>query len=204
MPLEALGDGRARISAPLTDEDVRHLHTGEVALVSGTVVAARDTAHRRFAELLEAGEDLPFDPRGAILYYAGPTPARPGNVVGAIGPTTASRLDRFTPALLEAGVKCLVGKGGRGPEVREALRRHTAVYLAALGGGGALAARRVRGARVIAFEELGTEAGRELDLDDLPAWVVNDAEGRDFYQETKQPWRRDELLPEELRVDRDG
>jgi fumarate hydratase subunit beta len=129
MPLEALGDGRARISAPLTDEDVRHLHTGEVALVSGTVVAARDTAHRRFAELLEAGEDLPFDPRGAILYYAGPTPARPGNVVGAIGPTTASRLDRFTPALLEAGVKCLVGKGGRGPEVREALRSHAFTIL---------------------------------------------------------------------------
>lgn len=202
MPVELLDEGRKRVRPPLSDEDVRELHAGDVVLVSGTVVAARDRAHRRFLDLLEAGQDLPFDPRGAILYYAGPTPARPGNVVGAVGPTTASRLDRFTPPLVELGVKCLVGKGGRGPEVREALRQHTAVYLAALGGGGAIAARRVRGMRVVAFEDLGTEAVRELDLDDFPAWVVNDAEGRDFYQETKRPWRRDDLLPEDLRLDR--
>ena len=202
MTVEDLGDGRVRIRAPLSDDDVRRLHAGAVVLVSGTVVAARDAAHRRFVELLRAGGDLPFEPRGAILYYAGPTPARPGNVVGAVGPTTASRLDPFTPPLLERGVRCLVGKGGRGPEVREALRRHTAVYLAALGGGGALAARRVRGMRVVAFEDLGTEAVRELDREASRAWVVNDAEGRDFYRETRQPWRRDALLPEELRLDR--
>lgn len=200
MAVERLDDGRLRIRAPLSDDDVRELRAGDSVLVDGTVVAARDAAHRRFGELLEAGEQLPFDPRGAILYYAGPTPTRPGNVVGAVGPTTASRLDRFTPPLLELGVKCLVGKGGRGPKVREALQRHTAVYLAALGGGGALAARRVRGVRTIAFEDLGTEAVREFDLEDFPAWVVNDVEGRDLYEESKRPWRREDLLPEELRA----
>jgi fumarate hydratase subunit beta len=204
MPIERLEDDRVRILAPLSDEDIRELHAGDAVLVSGTVVAARDAAHRRFLQLLEAGEPLPFDPQGAILYYAGPTPARPGNVVGAVGPTTASRLDRFTPPLLERGVKCLVGKGGRGPEVREALRRYAAVYLAALGGGGALAARRVRAVRVIAFEDLGTEAVREFDLEDFPAWVVNDAGGRDLYEESKRPWRRERLLPEELRAGEEG
>lgn len=204
MPVEELDDGRVRIRAPISDADVRRLHAGDAVVVSGTVVAARDAAHRRFLELLEAGGTLPFDPVGAILYYAGPTPARPGNVVGAVGPTTASRLDRFTPPLLGLGVKCLVGKGGRGSQVREALARHTAVYLAALGGGGALAARRVRAVRVIAFEDLGTEAVREFELDDFPAWVVNDADGRDLYQETRHPWRRDDLLPEELRTGKEN
>jgi fumarate hydratase subunit beta len=199
VAVERLGDGRIRIRAPLSDEDVRTLHAGDVVLVSGLMYAARDAAHKRLVELLEAGEPLPFDPTGQIVYYVGPTPERPGHAIGAAGPTTASRMDRYTPAMLEHGLKGIVGKGGRGPEVRRELARHTAVYMAALGGGGALAALQIRSQRVIAFEELGPEAVRELEVEDFPVWVVNDHAGRDFYAEATEPWRRDELLPESLR-----
>jgi fumarate hydratase subunit beta len=190
VPVERLDDGRVRVSPPLTDGDVRQLNAGDVALVSGTVFAARDAAHKRMADDLAEGRGLPFDPAGGILYYVGPTPERPGNVIGSAGPTTASRMDRWTPMLLERGLKAIVGKGGRGPEVRRELQRHVAVYLAALGGGGAIAARSVTAQRVIAYADLATEAIRELTLDDFPAWVVNDAAGRDFYEEARAPWRR--------------
>jgi len=201
VTVERLDDGRARISPPLSDEDVRALEAGTVVLISGVVYAARDAAHKRMIEDLEAGRELPFDPAGQIVYYVGPTPERPGNVIGAAGPTTASRMDRWTPALLERGLKGIVGKGGRGPAIREQLLQHTAVYMAALGGGGALAALRVTAQRVIAYEDLGTESIREIELEDFAAWVVNDASGRDFYAETIRPWRRNELLPEELRLE---
>lgn len=197
--IERLDDGRVRIEAPLTGDEVRELHAGDVVLVSGTVYSARDAAHRRMHELLEAGEELPFDPAGQIVYYVGPTPARPGNVTGSAGPTTASRLDRFTPMLLERGAKVLIGKGGRGPALRPLFREHVAAYCAALGGGGALNARHIRAIEVIAFEDLGTEAMRRVELEDFPAWVINDSEGRDFYEESQAPWRRDDLLPEGLR-----
>jgi fumarate hydratase subunit beta len=200
MSVELLDDGRKRIRAPLSEDDVRALAAGDVVLLSGTVYAARDAAHKKLVELLGAGGSLPFDPRGAIVYYVGPTPERPGHVIGSAGPTTASRMDRYTPRLLELGVRGVVGKGGRGPEVREALRRHTAVAMSALGGGGALAALQVRSQRVIAFEELGPEAVRELELDDLPVWVVHDCEGRDHYAAATAPWRRDERLPESFRA----
>ncbi len=200
MSVEILGDGSKRIRAPLSDEDVRQLAVGDVVLVSGVVYAARDAAHKRMVEMLDRGEPLPFDPAGQIVYYVGPTPERPGRVIGSAGPTTASRMDRYTPRLLELGLKGIIGKGGRGPEVREALRAHTAVYMAALGGGGALAALRIRAQRVIAFEDLGPEAVRELEVEDLPVWVVNDCQGRDFYEQAVVPWRKDELLPEEFRL----
>ncbi len=195
-----LGDGRKRVHAPLTEDDVRQLEAGDVVLVSGTVFAARDAAHKRLIEMLERGEPLPFDPVGQIVYYVGPTPERPGNVVGSAGPTTASRMDRYTPPLLEAGLKGIIGKGGRGPAVRDELIKHTAVYMAALGGGGALAALQVRSQKVIAFEDLGTEAIREMEVEDFPVWVVNDCQGGDFYAETVRPWRKNDLLPEDLRV----
>jgi fumarate hydratase subunit beta len=198
MPVEELDDGRKRISPPLADDDVRRLSAGDVVVVRGTVFAARDAAHRRMIEDLDAGRGLPFDPDRQILHYVGPTPERPGNPVGSAGPTTASRMDRWTPPLLERGLKAIIGKGGRGPVVCEALMEHVAVYLAALGGGGALAARHVTGYRVIAYHDLGTEAIREIDLDDLPAWVINDAAGRDFYAESVGPWRRTDRLPEGL------
>lgn len=198
-----LEDGRKRIDAPLSDDDVRALAVGDVVLVSGTIYAARDAAHKVLIEMLDRGEALPFDPAGQIVYYVGPTPERPGNVIGSAGPTTASRMDRYTPRLLELGLKGIIGKGGRGPAVREELARHTAVYMAALGGGGALAALQVRAQKVIAFPELGTEAVRAMEVEDLPVWVVNDCEGRDFYAETVRPWRRNDLLPEGLRIPAD-
>src|SRR5512134_342090 len=196
MPVDVLDDGRKRIRAPLSDHDVRALHAGDVVLVSGWMYAARDAAHKRLVELLDAGEALPFDPVGQIVYYVGPTPERPGRAIGAAGPTTASRMDAYTPRLLEAGLKGIVGKGGRGPAVRAELEKHTAVYMAALGGSGALSALQIRSQRVIAFEELGPEAVREMEVEDFPVWVVNDCEGRDFYAEATAPWRRDDLLPE--------
>jgi fumarate hydratase subunit beta len=203
MPVEVLQDGRKRIRAPLSDEDVRALAIGDVVLVSGTVYAARDAAHKRMVEMLDRGEELPFDIGGAIVYYVGPTPERPGNVVGAAGPTTASRMDRWTPRLLELGLKGIMGKGGRGPAIRDELAAHTAVYMAALGGGGALAALTVRSQEVIAFDDLGTEAIRKMELEDFPVWVVNDSEGRDFYAETIKPWRKNEVLPDRLRFPTD-
>jgi fumarate hydratase subunit beta len=200
MPVEALDDGRKRIRAPLTDEDVRRLSAGDVVLVNGTIFTARDAAHKRLIEMLDAGEELPFDPAGQIVYYVGPTPERPGHVIGSAGPTTASRMDKYTPRLLEIGLKGIIGKGGRGPAVRESLREHTAVYMAALGGGGALAALQIRSQEVIAFGELGPEAIRAMEVEDFPVWVVDDCDGRDFYAETVRPWRKNELLPEELRI----
>lgn len=200
MAIEALGDGRRRVLPPLSDDDVRALRAGDEVVVRGTVYAARDAAHGRLVQMLDRGEPLPFDPRGAVLYYVGPTPARPGNVIGSAGPTTASRMDRYTPRLLELGVKAMIGKGGRGEAVRAELVRRTAVYLAALGGGGALAALAVRSQRVVAFEDLGPEAVREIEVDDLPAWVANDCHGGDLYAGVAAPWRRDDLLPEALRA----
>jgi fumarate hydratase subunit beta len=200
MPVEVLEDGRKRIRAPLTDEDVCALNAGDVVLVNGTIYGARDAAHKALIEMLDRGEPLPFDPAGQIVYYVGPTPARPGHVIGSAGPTTASRMDKYTPRLLEAGLKGIIGKGGRGPVVRQELKKHTAVYMAALGGGGALAALQIRSMEVIAFPELGTEAVRAMEVEDFPVWVVNDCDGRDFYEETVAPWRKNELLPEELRL----
>jgi fumarate hydratase subunit beta len=202
MAVELLPDGRKRITPPLSDEEVRSLEAGDRVVVHGTVIGARDAAHKRMIEMIGRGETLPFDPQGAVIYYVGPTPARPGNVIGAAGPTTASRMDAYTSPLLELGVKAMIGKGGRGPAVREALRAHTAVYLAALGGGGALAARAISGQRVIAFDDLGPEAVRTIEMDDFPAWVVNDCRGRDFYAEAVGPWRRDEALPGGLEAER--
>jgi fumarate hydratase subunit beta len=200
MPVEVLEDGRKRVSAPLSDEDVRALHAGDVVLLMGTVYVARDAAHKKLLEDLDAGVPLPFHPAGQIVYYAGPTPERPGKPIGSAGPTTASRMDKYTPRLLDLGLKGMVGKGGRGPVVREALKEHTAVYMAALGGGGALAALQIRSQRPIAYAELGPEAVRELVVEDFPVWVVNDCEGRDFYAEATAPWRKDDRLPRSFRT----
>src|SRR3990172_2730901 len=200
MAVETLDDGRKRITAPLSEDDVRELEAGDVVLVSGTIYTARDAAHKVLIEMLDRGEELPFDPSGQIVYYVGPTPERPGNVIGSAGPTTASRMDKYTPRLLELGVKGMIGKGGRGPAVREELVKHTAVYMAALGGGGALSALTIRRQEVIAFPELGPEAVREIEFYDFPVWVVNDCRGRDFYEKSAAPWRKNELLPEDLRI----
>jgi len=170
-----------RLKTPLSDEDCLRLRAGDRVLLSGRVYTARDEAHRRFYELLREGKELPLDLRGQVIYYAGPTPAPPGRPVGSIGPTTAGRMDRYTPLLLEKGLKGMIGKGRRSPEVREALVKHRAVYFAAVGGVGALLSRRVKRATVILYPELGPEAVHLLEVEDLPLFVVNDCYGNDLY-----------------------
>jgi len=199
MAVTDLADGLKRVEAPLSDSDVRALRAGDRVRLFGRVFGARDAAHKRMVEMLDAGEALPVDLAGQIVYYVGPTPARPGAVIGAAGPTTAGRMDRYTPRLLELGMKAAIGKGGRSEALRPEFVSHTACYFAALGGGGALASRCVREARVVAFEDLGPEAIFELILDEFPAWVVNDCYGADHYATVAEPWRRDDRLPEDLR-----
>ncbi len=159
-------------------------------LISGVVYTARDAAHQRLVQALDRGEKLPFDPRGQTLYYVGPTPAQPGRVIGSAGPTTSSRMDRYTPPLLAAGIRAMIGKGSRSPEVRKAIAGHRAVYLAATGGAGALLGNTIKKAEVIAYPELGTEAVRRLEVKDLPAVVVNDIHGADLYEQSKAEYRR--------------
>ena len=180
------------ISAPLSIETVRNLRAGDSVLLSGTVYTARDAAHRRFRALLEAGEPLPFPIEGAVLYYVGPTPAPPGRVIGAAGPTTSYRMDADTPALLRLGLRGMIGKGRRGDEVIEAMRETGAVYFGAIGGAGALLAKCVRSVETVCYPDLGTEAVRRLEVVDLPLTVVIDAAGRNLY----------ELGPEENRRSR--
>ncbi len=168
---------------PLTDDAVLALRAGDRVRISGVIYTARDAAHRRLVGALKRGEPPPFDLRGAILYYVGPTPPRPGQVIGSAGPTTAERMDPYTPYLHSLGLKATIGKGKRGPEVKEALRQHKAVYLAAIGGAAAFLMKAIREARVIAYEDLGTEAIRRLVVEDFPAFVINDCHGGDYYQE---------------------
>lgn len=178
-----------RLQTPLTDDDVARLRIGDHVRFNGVIYTARDAAHKRLIELMQRGEELPIDLRGQVLYYVGPTPPRPGQVIGSAGPTTAMRLDPYTPAMLELGVKAIIGKGGRGPEVREALKRHRAIYCIAVGGTGALLSQHIKRAEVIAFEDLGTEAIRRLEVEDFPAIVVNDVEGRDLLEEGRKQYR---------------
>lgn len=179
-----------RLHLPLADNDAAALRAGDRVLLSGALLAARDAAHQRFAEALGRGERLPVDLAGQVLYYMGPTPARPGEVIGSAGPTTASRMDPFTPALLALGLKGTIGKGGRSPEVVEAMRRHRAVYFGAVGGAGALLSRCIRAAEILAYEDLGPEAVRRLVVEEFPVIVVNDIEGRDLFQEGKARYRQ--------------
>ncbi len=167
---------------PLVDEAVASLAAGDLALISGVLYTARDAAHERLVRMLERGEALPIDLRGQVIYYCGPTPPRPGRPIGAAGPTTATRMDPYTPALLAQGVKGLIGKGRRGAEVRAALQRHRCVYFAAIEGTAALLGQRVQSADVIAFADLGPEAIYRFVVDRFPVVVANDMHGRDVYE----------------------
>jgi fumarate hydratase subunit beta len=177
------------IKLPLTDETVEKLHIGDDVRLTGVIYTARDAAHRRMVEALEKGESLPFDIRGQVIYYVGPTPAKPGQVIGSAGPTTSMRLDRFTPALLAAGLKGIIGKGGRGLAVRDALKQHKGVYFIAVGGAGALLARQIKKVDVVAYEDLGTEAVRRLEVEDFPVIVCNDIHGGDLLEEGKARYK---------------
>lgn len=180
-----------KLTTPLTEEAVAGLKAGDEVEISGVIYTARDAAHKRMIEALAKGEKLPFDVKGQIIYYVGPTPPRPGQVIGSAGPTTSMRMDPLTPPLLEAGLKGIIGKGGRGAAVREALKKHKAIYFGAIGGAGALLAKHIEKVEMVAYEELGTEAVRRLTVKDFPAIVVDDIHGNDLLEQGKSKWRRE-------------
>ena len=179
-----------RLEAPLSKEEIEPLRTGDVVRLNGVIYVARDAAHDRMKRAIEAGEPLPLDPEGNIVYYSGPAPARPGYALGPAGPTTASRMDPYSPLLIERGLRGMVGKGLRSEAVIESMREHGCVYFGAVEGTAALLADCVKEAEVIAYEDLGTEAVRRLFVEDFPVVVVNDLYGGDLYREARERWRR--------------
>ncbi|MHB1131956.1 MAG: Fe-S-containing hydro-lyase [Chloroflexota bacterium] len=179
-----------RIETPLDRQVAASLRAGEAVWIHGTIYVARDAAHKRLTEALQRGEALPFDPRGAIIYYMGPSPAKPGRPIGSAGPTTSYRMDPYTPTLLAQGVAGLIGKGTRNQAVRDALKEHGAVYMAAVGGAAALIAKTVEESEVIAYPDLGAEAVLRLKVNGFPAIVVNDSVGGDLYASAREEWQR--------------
>jgi len=190
--IKAAADGIKEVTPPLSDADVASLKAGDRVRISGVLYTARDAAHARLFPLVEQGKPLPIEVRGQIIYYTGPSPARPGAVVGSIGPTTGGRMDKFTPALLELGLKGTIGKGARSQAVKDALRRHTAVYFGAIGGAGAILSQFVKTLEVVAYEDLGTEAIRRLEVEGFPAIVVNDCHGGDLYEDGVRAFARED------------
>ncbi|MGM0472044.1 MAG: Fe-S-containing hydro-lyase [Bacillota bacterium] len=174
-----------RLETPLSSTDVEQLEAGDRVLLSGTIYTARDAAHSRLISTLEAGEELPLPLEGQVIYYVGPAPAKPGQAIGSAGPTTSYRMDSFTPQLIEAGLKGMIGKGDRSPEVIESMKEEGAVYLGAIGGAAALIAQCIKSAEVIAYHDLGTEAVRKLEVEDFPVLVVIDSQGNSLYQNGK-------------------
>lgn len=170
------------LHTPLSREDARALRCGESCLITGTIYTARDAAHKRLCELAAKGKPLPFDIEGAIIYFVGPTPAKPGQVIGSAGPTTSYRMDAYSPALIALGQTGMIGKGKRGEAVVDAMRRYGAVYLGAIGGLGALLGKCVKKAEVIAYPDLGAEAVRRLEVENFPVVVVIDSEGNNLYE----------------------
>jgi fumarate hydratase subunit beta len=179
------------LQLPLTDATIEGLRACDYVYLNGPVLAARDAAHQRMVEALARGDQLPVDLRGQVIYYVGPTPAKPGAVIGSAGPTTAARMDAYTIPLLEAGLKGAIGKGGRGHEVREALVNHRAVYFLAVGGAAALLSKHIVRTNVVAYEDLGMEAIRLLEFEEFPAVVCNDIHGGDALETGKASWRRE-------------
>jgi fumarate hydratase subunit beta len=179
------------LNAPFSAQDVEPLKAGDVVRLSGVLFTARDAAHARMAEAIESGEPLPFDPEGQVVYFTGPAPARPGHALGPAGPTTASRMDSYSPLLIERGLKGMVGKGLRSEGVKRAMREHGCVYFGAVEGTAALLARCVTEVELVAYEDLGAEAIRRLVVEDFPVVVVNDLHGGDLYIEGRERWRRE-------------
>ena len=179
-----------KLSTPLTDDAVAQLKAGDNVLINGTIYTGRDAAHKKLADLIAGGAELPFDLRGQIIFYVGPTPARPGNPIGSAGPTTSYRMDSYAPTLIKLGLKAMIGKGKRGAAVIEAMKAHKAVYLGATGGAGALISQRIKAAEVIAFPELGPEAVHRLEVEDFPTMVINDCQGHDLYEQGVREYRR--------------
>ena len=178
------------ITTPLTNEILEKLRIGDRVLINGVIYSARDAAHKRLVELVEKGQELPFDIAGQIIYYVGPTPPKPGNPIGSAGPTTSYRMDPYAPILMAEGLKGMIGKGMRNQKVKEAIKRHRAVYFAATGGAGALISKTIKKTEIVAYEDLGTEAIRRMQVKDFPAIVVNDIYGNDLYQQGKRRYRK--------------
>lgn len=180
-----------RIQTPLTEEQSRKLKAGDMVLISGKIYSARDAAHKVMTEALAHGEELPIDWHDKIVYYLGPSPAKPGDPIGSAGPTTSGRMDAYTPTMLDQGIKGMIGKGSRKPEVIESMKKNGVTYFAAVGGAAALIAKSIKKYDVIAYADLGPEALAELTVEDFPAIVVIDSEGNDFYEIGQAPYRED-------------
>jgi fumarate hydratase subunit beta len=178
-----------KISLPITDSVIKDLRSGDSILLKGSLYVARDAAHKRMVEALDRGEPLPFDIKGQTIYYMGPTPAKPGQVIGSAGPTTSGRMDIYSPRLIAAGLKGMIGKGMRSAEVKAAIREFGAVYMAAIGGTGALISKTIKKSEVVAYAELGAEAVLKIEVEDFPATVINDIYGGDLYEEGQAKYR---------------
>lgn len=179
-----------RLTTPVTKEDLAPLRAGDTVILSGIVYTARDAAHKRMMERLDRGEELPFDLNGSAIYYVGPTPEKPGEVIGSAGPTTSGRMDAYSPRLLDLGQPIMIGKGKRSGAVKDAIRRNGAVYLAAVGGAGALMAASVQSVEIICWEDLGCEAVRKMEVRDFPLTVVIDSQGNDLYEQGPAEYRK--------------
>ncbi len=189
MSYERVGE-LVHLTTPLADDDVVQLKAGDRVRLFGVLLTGRDAAHKRLIEALDAGQPLPVDVRGQIIYYVGPTPPPPGMVIGSAGPTTGGRMDRYAPRLMALGLKGMIGKGHRSQTVRDAMREHKCVYFGAVGGAGALLSRFITAAEVVAYADLGTEAIRRLTVEDFPVIVVDDTHGNDLYEEGVKQWAR--------------
>jgi len=177
-----------KLTTPLKNEDVEKLKAGDIVYLSGVLYTARDAAHKRLVDLINEGKELPFPLEGAVIYYVGPTPPKPGEVIGSAGPTTSYRMDPYAPILIEKGLKGMIGKGKRNEAVKEACKKHKAVYFGAVGGAAALIAKAIKKAEVIAYPELGPEAIRRLEVENFPVVVVNDVYGNDLYEMGRKEW----------------
>jgi fumarate hydratase subunit beta len=178
-----------RIELPLTEETLSEMRAGDSLLLTGVVYVARDAAHKRMIEALDQGQPLPVDVRGQTIYFMGPSPARPGRPIGSAGPTTSGRMDAYSPRLMEQGLKGMIGKGPRSREVKDAMVKHKAIYMGAIGGAGAIISKSIQKAEVVAYDELGAEALRRLEVEDFPVTVINDIYGGDLYEEGKEKYR---------------
>ena len=179
-----------KLTTPLTREDARTLKAGDACLLTGVIYTARDAAHKRLCELAEKGEPLPVDMENAVIYFVGPTPAMPGQAIGSAGPTTSYRMDAYSPTLIALGQTGMIGKGKRGPEVIEAMKKHGAVYFGATGGCGALLSKCIKKAEIVAYEDLGAEAIRRLEVEDFPVTVIIDSEGNNLYETGRAEYLR--------------
>lgn len=177
-----------KINLPLTEELAKTLKAGDEVLLTGTIYTSRDAGHKRMCESLAKGESLPFDPMDATIYYVGPTPAKPGTVIGSAGPTTSGRMDAYAPTMMSVGARGMIGKGARLPEVVDAMKKHSGVYFGAIGGAGALLAKCIKSAELIAYEDLGAEALRKLYVEDMPLVVIIDSEGNNLYVDGRKAY----------------